>query len=294
MAITQEKYDKHAIERLRHYLDQQHQAGQARYFEVFVDTMKVVGKTNNPDDFDSYQDYVTEGSREIKFKVYTCSATSPRNDQYVFLMRKEETEPRVTKEETLSGLEINKRIHEQVSIERERWETEQMVKELHDTKELLEEAEKEIEELKAECERYKAKKLYMGDVHFGEIASVMLEGIIRRNPKLLSVIPGGEGLAGLMETDATSNAGDKKQPTPDAHVSFSKCETTDTDPQRERRLAVLTEIETVLPQTETEKVMTILLCLAHNPSQIDIVLDLLDMPFETQTGSADYSEEENH
>jgi hypothetical protein len=40
--------------------------------------------------------------------------------------------------------------------------------------------------------------------------------------------------------------------------------------------------------------MTILLCLAHNPSQIDIVLDLLEMPFETQTGSADYSEEENH
>lgn len=295
MAITQEKYDKHSIERLRHYLDQQHQAGQPRYFEVFVDTMKVVSKTNNPEDFDTYQDYVTENSREIKFKVYTGSASSPRNDQYLFHMRKEEPEARLLKEEALSGLEINKRIVEQVSRERERWETEQMVKELEDTREQLEEAEKEIEKLEAECERYKSKRLYMGDVHMGEIASVVLEGFIRRNPKILSLIPGGEGLAGLMETQPT----DIKSKTADAEVSFSKCEKPDTNPERERRLAILAEIEDTLPQEKTEKVMTILLCLAQNPQQVDIVLDLLDMSFGQEgqideANSTDVFEQPNH
>ena len=55
MPVTTEKYDQLKIDKLRHFLEAQAEKGMAKPFEIFVDNLKVVAKTDDPKEFDSYE-----------------------------------------------------------------------------------------------------------------------------------------------------------------------------------------------------------------------------------------------
>jgi hypothetical protein len=55
MPITNEKYDQLKIDKLRHFLMEMAAKGQVRPYEIFVDGLKVVPKTEDPKDFDNYE-----------------------------------------------------------------------------------------------------------------------------------------------------------------------------------------------------------------------------------------------
>ncbi len=205
MAITSETYDQLKIDKLKLYLQTQADKGVSRYYEIYVDNLKAVHKTNDIQEFDSYEDYMTEDTERIRILVYSTNSSSPRNDQYVYRMKKQE-EQKVIPQQSLSGVEIENRLEEKLQTHRERWEHEALLKELEQTKQQLKESEEYTEKLEAELNVFRNKKLLWGNVNLGELASVVVEGIVRRNPQMVAKLPGGETLAGIIEDDNKERA----------------------------------------------------------------------------------------
>lgn len=220
MAITSETYDQLKIDKLKLYLQTQADRNAARYYEIYVDNLKAVHKTNDIQEFDSYEDYMTEDTDRIRILVYSTNSQSPRNDQYVYRMKKQEEQKTIVQQQGLSGIEIESRMEEKLQTHRERWEHEALVKELEQTKQQLKESEEYAEKLAAELLEYKGKKLHWGNVNLGELASVVVEGIVRRNPQMVAKLPGGETLAGIIEQDNKERG--TTTPTQETEVSFKK------------------------------------------------------------------------
>lgn len=220
MAITSETYDQLKIDKLKLYLQTQADRNAARFYEIYVDNLKAVHKTSDIQEFDSYEDYMTEDTDRIRILVYSTNPQSPRNDQYVYRMKKQEEQKTVVQQQGLSGIEIESRMEEKLQTHRERWEHEALVKELEQTKQQLKEAEEYAEKLVAELQEYRSKKLHWGNVNLGELASVVVEGIVRRNPQMVAKLPGGEALAGIIEQDNKERG--TTTPTQETEVSFKK------------------------------------------------------------------------
>ena len=205
MSVTTEGYDQLKIDKLKLYLQTQAEKGNARYYEIFVDNLKAVHKTNDVAEFDSYEDYMNEDTEKIRILIYSTNISSPRNDQYTYKLKKEEAK-QIQVANSLSGVEIENRIEEKLQSHREKWEYEQLKKELEQTKEQLKESEEYTEKLEAELVIFRNKKLHLGNVNLGELASVVVEGFVRRNPQMLAKLPGGEALAGIITEDNNEKA----------------------------------------------------------------------------------------
>ena len=87
MPVNNENFDQLKIDKLKHFLEDMAAKGQARPYEIFVDALKVVPKTEDPKDFDSYEYYMNEDTEKIRILIYN-SNLSPRNDQYSFFVQK--------------------------------------------------------------------------------------------------------------------------------------------------------------------------------------------------------------
>ncbi len=135
MPITTEKYDQLKIDKLKHLLTELAAKGQARPFDIFVDGLKVVPKTEDVKEFENYEYYINEDSEKIRILIY-YSLTSPRNDQYVYYIQRGRIE------KPLSGLgELDGIIQEKLEARDREHEARQIKQELEETKKQLEEAE---------------------------------------------------------------------------------------------------------------------------------------------------------
>lgn len=275
MEINTQKYDPQKIERLKQFLEKQAAKGQARYFEIYIDNLKAVPRTLDLSDFESYTEFLDENTEKIKVKIYSTSPTSAHHDLHVFTMNT----PDQPKEQGLSGFEIKSEINKEVGLAKERWEADQVKKELGETQKQLEQAEQYIEKLEGKLEEASSKRK-MGDVQWGEVASIALEGVMRRNAHLLAAIPGAEGLAGVIQQDTIQRMNQPiSQPQADSETSFKKKSDTPqpglTD-QQKGYLTFLEQLEERFDPQEMQKVMYILNSLAADPSQIDPVAELLE------------------
>src|ERR1035437_3447915 len=82
MALFEDTYDQLKVEKLKLSLQKQAATGQARYYEIYVDGLKAVAKTNDINDFDQYENFMTEESEKVRILIYSTSINSPRNDQF--------------------------------------------------------------------------------------------------------------------------------------------------------------------------------------------------------------------
>jgi len=191
MPTTTMPFSQQKIDNLKQYLESNKEQGEAEDYEIFVDSLRVVKRTNDLSRFDNYTDYLVPQTESISILIY--DGTSPRNNRHKFLLKDTEK-----KTEALSGLEIDSRIEESIKTAKDRWDNELLKKEHDELIEELEEAQDTIEELQEKLEVCRMQK---GDTKLGEVASVVLEGFVRRNPRMLSKIPGGEALAGAFIED---------------------------------------------------------------------------------------------
>jgi hypothetical protein len=187
--ITQEKYDLVKIERLKHYLESAYEKGKPKFYEVFVDNLKAVDKTSDPEAFDEYLVYMGEDTRMVKVLIYTSTENCPRNDKFIYTVTSPDKERDERERQELSG------------IEREKMQTELLKKDLEKMREELDDAESYIEDLEKKLEETRNSKVTAKE-NLGEVVSMALEGMLRRNTHLLNGIPMlGQGLAGIVEQD---------------------------------------------------------------------------------------------
>lgn len=262
-----EKFDQNKIDRIHFYLINEAQKNAPRYYEIYVDNLKVVPKTNDVNEFDSYQQYITEGVRELKILIYSAAIKSHWNKSHEFYFPQPEIQTQPPSAPVpipaLNGIDIEQRINEKISAERQRWEAEQMQKELEQTKKLKGEAEEYIAKLEesltatskelAEC---KSKKEFNADKALG-IAEVALTKFL-----------GPTDLKGVF------SSGDQQQTTPVSEASFSKS-TEEIPREYEPYIALLKRLELSFSQQELDTVIKILGSLIEKPDLLPTVADLL-------------------
>lgn len=272
MPVSNENFDQLKVDKLKHFLEDMANKGQPRPFEIFVDSLKVIPKTDDPKDFDNYEYYMSEDTEKIRILIYN-SNLSPRNDQYCFYVQKNRHD------KAMNGLgEIDTIIQEKLAARDKEYEFNKLKEELEETKKQLDESEEYAEGLETQLEELKANKYKLGNFNVGEIASLALEGIVRRNPQLLSKLPGGEALAGIIEQDNL----DKRQlipPVPEGEASFQKkaAATEVLTEEQKRYAAFLAQLEQTFNEAQLADVMLIIQKLAEEPAQLETTKKLLNI-----------------
>jgi len=269
MPYITEKYSEQKIENLYNFLQSAKEQGDPEDYEIFVDAFKVVKRTNDLTRFEGYTNFIQPETKELKIIIY--DGTSPRNTKHVFTIKEDNTNG-------LSGVDVDTRIEDKLRVEKERWETDLLKKENEKLKTELAEAEAYIGELEDDAEKAKDKKFRMGDLNVGEFASVMLEGIVRRNPQMLAKLPGGVALAGAIEQDNTERENALTEKTPEPEVSFKK-KTSSSEPvlsdEDKSYLDFIKSLKNKFDHEQMTSVLLILDLLVNHPEDIEPVIQYL-------------------
>lgn len=289
MPIQFDNFDQNKIDRLKNHLSAMAEKGKAKFYEIFVDTLKAVLKTDEVSDFESYEDYMNPDTEQIKIIIYN-SAQSPRNDQFVFLVKARNREEAMNL--GLSGMPIKKFSRNNVNEWREEQkfkgeqhhEISRLKRELSEQRRELEDKEEYIEKLEDLIEKAKKNGNKIGGINVGDMLSVAFEGLVRRNTHLISQIPAVSGLAGIIEQDNLRL--EMATPTEETEVNFKKKEVT-TKPvlteQEQAFVNLFKELEKQFTEDELGLVMEVLDELSKDKTQLQAVLELLQDESEEET-----------
>ncbi len=273
MPVTNEKFDQLKIDRLKHFLIEMAAKGQPRPFEIFVDSLKVVPKTEDPKEFDNYEFYMNEDTEKLRILIYN-SQNTPRNDQYCYFLQTVKTEKSLNGLEGLDGI-----IQEKLAARDREHETRILKAELEETKKQLEEAEEYVEKLEAELELSKSNKYKLGRVDLVELGGAWLERVMQKNAPVLEkaglgfITPQGENettpeqptVASFQKKPqdlSTDNGADTGAGIPAEHLQY---------------LPLLHHMNSIFEPPEMETTMKILGKLADDPSQLPTIAGLLNI-----------------
>lgn len=265
MPITNDNYDQLKIDKLKHFLEEMANKGHARPFEIFVDNLKIVPKTDDPKDFDNYEYYMNEDTEKVRILIYN-SNLSPRNDQYCFYVQKHK------QEKSLSGLgEIETIVQEKLSARDKEYELNQLKKELEETKQQLEEAEEYTEQLEEQLAEAKTNKYKLGKLDLVELGGVVLENLAIKNSPALEKI----GLGGLIGAKQVEESRSEE-----TQASFQKKSETGNDlkPEYLQYIPVLQQLDNAFEKQDLEVVMQILQTFSQEPAHLKTVAELLNIP----------------
>lgn len=285
--ITTEKYDIVKLERLKHFLEANVEKGKPKFYEIFVDNLKAVDKTNDPSCFDEYQMYQNDDTRMIKVLIYTSTENCPRNDKFIFTLRDPYNE---RKQEELGGLEVENKISSAIEQERNRIQLEQLQKELEQVKDELEDCEDynekldaELQQCKQELEASRKRKVTLTEMNAGNLVGFATDYFLKNYPGISNKVPLLSSLSGFLSNE---DAEDQPSPLTDAtksplngHASFTRKQPTEglneLDEITKKKLNFFSQMEAAFDEDQLEKVIEIIDGLGASPEQIDIVHSLL-------------------
>lgn len=265
MPITHDNYDQLKIDKLRHYLEDMTAKGHAKPYEIFVDSLKVVPKTEDPKDFDNYEYYMNEDTEKVRIVIYN-SNLSPRNDQYCFYVKQ------LKQEKGLNGLgDIENIIQEKLQARDREHEVKRMQEELEETKKKLDDAEDYIEELEEKLEQAGNDKHKLKNIDLVELGSAVLGRLAEKNADVLN----GLGLGGVGNKETKQ----LEPPQPQGEASFQKksAEASAVSEEEQQYLATLRQLQSRFDEPQLIAVIGILNELMADPSQVTPVAELLNI-----------------
>lgn len=281
MPIQFDKFDQQKIDRLKNHLESLATKGAPKYYEIFVDGLKAVPKTNEPNEFDGYENYMSPDTGQIKIVIY-CSGASPRNDQYVFSMKAKSNEEAL--DYGLNGIAVKSFTTNELKelrLQRDqkaafKAEITQLNSDLDAAYKELDEKEAYIATLEKAVLEAKANGNKIGGIHAGEVLSVALESYMKRNAKNFEKQLGVEGLSGLLGADETRPIDTTTQ---QSEVTLKKknsdSESVELSEQDKNFLALFHQIQKHFSQMEMDQVVEIIEALSKDKSKINLILDLL-------------------
>jgi len=267
MPYIEEPYSQQKVDNILQYLQNNKEQGEPEDFEIFVDAFKVVKRTNDLSRFEIYSNHIQPDTKSISILIY--DGNSNRNTKHVFKLKEDK--------QALSGVDVDTRIDERIKTEKEKWDNELLRKEHAELKKELEENEIYITQLERDLAISQNRK---PDNTFGEVAGVILEGVVRRNPQIISQLPGGDALAGIIIKD-----NEEKQklldaaPETETKVSFKMKEE---EPAKEElseedkaSLVFIKQLNATFDREQMTKVFLMLDVLAKHKEDIDKTVQFL-------------------
>ena len=261
-------YDEGQMNRLQKFLGTCSEQNSPRFFEVMVDGIKVISRTNNPSEFSAYKGHLDRDAKNLKVIIYHDNGFENK-DEYNFSLKEEKENPN-----HLSGpVDLDKRITEKITAAKKEWDFDHLVKEKTQLETDLRQANEYIETLEKGIDNFKTKKFQLGDVNLGELASVMFEGILRRNVDKIAKIPGAEALAGIFKDTSPQISKDTQEKK--SEVTFERETATELSEEDKIFLSVAHWLKANFSNEEIEQVNILLNILSKDKKLIVTVLDLL-------------------
>lgn len=282
MPIQFDNFDQNKVDRLKNHLQTLADKNKAKFYEIFVDNLKAVPKTDEISDFDAYEDYINVDTEQLKIIIYN-SSLSPRNDQYVFILKAKSREdaqniglngmplPKYSKNDISEWRTSNaKRTQEEIQIASLRGEIRRLEQESREKDLCIRELENKI---------YIAQKNgnKIGGIHVGDMLSVALDGLITKGT--LNKIPVLSGLAGLMKGESKNES--TKQQT-DTEATFEKLDNTthnlspELNEEDKQSLELMKNIQSQFNENEFGSVLVILDALNEDKALIPQVLEFIN------------------
>lgn len=203
MSVIHHTYSVEKINGFKGILLGKSQKGKPVDYEIRVDGLAVVSRTNDPAQFDEYKKYVIDSTNTINVILY--EGQSRNNTNHMFVKYKE-VKPQWQPYMDLSPEQAKDMI---VAHEKRQWENDELKRENERLRKKLKDAEDEQEESEetiAELEQ----KIRSRTIAWGEAGSHAIEGIIRRGIPFIAKFPGAEGLLKFLEeNDLVSDSEDK-------------------------------------------------------------------------------------
>lgn len=294
MSIVKEKYSSSRINMLHQMLVNDKEQGHPRDYDIKVDELKVVQRTDDPERFFMHEEFVQPETGCITVNIYDGSSRRCTKYQLYF----GDTQPGASVA-TLSGIE--KTIKEKISTERRQWEYEQIKKEKETLESKLAESEEYAEglqtrlgQMQQEFEAYKAKRVGLAEMSTGKMLGFATDYLVKSHPGLTKKIPILSGLSGLLtgeETTAEGLAGiTENEPSPETAASFSKKQQQNNAPEYDvatrNKLAFFAQMEAAFSEDQLEKVVGIIQGLGAKTELLDTVYDLVHDETEKEKEAA--------
>ena len=261
---NKEKYEQKKIDNLLQYLRLYHQKDQPIDYEILVDGFKAVRRTNDPDMFTLFENFVTGDTRSIEVLLFTGSSNN--NEKRIFYFGEEQKE-----KEGLSGLEVKSMVDDEVQRRLKDKQYEDLLEENKNLRHHISDLESEVDELEKNNSRLELKQSPLNSF-LGDVGSSLVESFIKRNPKLMATFPGGEALAGLL---SPANAANEEDPATDTQVSFKakiNGSTSIHDEEDQAAIQFVNQLKTQFSKEEFDKVLVILQALSEEKSKIEEVM----------------------
>lgn len=278
MPVQFDNFDEAKISSLKNHLRVAAGKNQPKPYEIYVDGMKAVPKTVEPGEFDSYENFLTEYTERIKVVIYD-SATSNRNDQYVFVMKARNRQEAI--DASLNGFgqgfstsSPNYQKEREESLKKD-WDMDILKKEKADLEKKVTDAEEYIGELQKQLTEAKENGKRIGGIHMGELLSVALEGLARRNTHIIARIPGAEGLAGLIDNDNQQKQNGTLANT-EGEATFKKKNDPQLSEQEQALRGLLVRLQHSFSAAELDQLMLIMDALANDKTRLPLVAELLE------------------
>ena len=267
MAIVErEKYSPQKINKLRDYLQRNSEIGKPIEFEILVDGLKAVQRTADPEHFDLHEALIDGDTVNMEIIFYKGSSNHNERRLYSF---KENSKDKGS----LSGIEIEARVEEGLLKFKHDTEFELLKRENAELREEAGELEEKIENLENSLEEMEAKLSPLNKV-IGQVGASFVESLIKNNPQLLSAIPGGQTLAGLIGSEEKL----AEAPHTDNEVSFKTKEGPDTpaiSEQDKASVEFMNNIKSHFNQEQFNKIIEVLNAFVDNVQLIDEAVGFL-------------------
>jgi hypothetical protein len=266
MPVTNDKFDQLKIDKLKHFLEDMAGKGQPKPFEIFVDSLKVVPKTEDPKEFDNFEYYMNEDTEKIRILIYN-SNLSPRNDQYCFYVQQHK------QEKPLNGLgDIDNIIQEKLSARDREYELAALKQELEETKKQLEESEEYADDLERQLEDARSTKYKLGKLDLVDLGTLVLGKFAEKNADVLSKV-GLEGLAGNNPKEIENSKPEETE------ASFQKKpdNAPQITPDQLQYIPVLQQLDAAFDKPNLEIVMQVLGRFSEEPATLKPVAELLNI-----------------
>lgn len=272
-SIKNESYEAKKIEVIHLILKNAFKLNQPRFYEIHVNDLTVVPKTDDLEQFEDFQDFITEETTVVKIFVYHYNQKS--SDKYFLYVSPELLTQAKTRELGMVPLAKNE---EEL---REKWEKDNhytsLIEENRDLATQLEVANKALVKADKENKRIRNNR----DKEFKQKVGDTLEGIleseyVKKNFPLAGVIkewlggskaPAEENLSGQEDEE------EEEQETEDAEIEIVHQRVLSTE--EEKYLLLIKDIKSKVGTTNLASIMYLLDLFTTNPASIDSAIKVV-------------------
>jgi hypothetical protein len=264
------------LSKLKLWLANMHQQGENKFFEILVDGVRVVHKTDKLEEFDRYLSWMGDTSQSMRVLVYNTK-NSHRSQVFEYKTEKyvEGVSDRLypTRKPRLSEEEIDERVQAQLEEKQKKQALLDTQKQNKELTQRLSDAELYIRELEEKVEKSKEQK---NGFDMGSLLT-MFSGLASANPQAKESF---DGLKDILKNQKMET--ETKQETEQPTATFKKKaplespiekNTDNIEPDQEANYIFKTNGN--LDEAQAMKMYQLMQFFSDNPPYIDVVFDLV-------------------